>query len=127
MENKVLFEDLHMPGGQYTQTVGTTENPRKVSLLDIIKYQEYLDDELQRAPRVLPAPLTDGVLDQIADLYTKATSIQSELEQTMQNPLIVDSEEAVKVVKEMHKKFEKIKLIIKSLGGSLDKLELATK
>ena len=126
MENKVLLEDITMPGGQYTQTVGTSEKPRKVSLLDIIKYQEYLDDELQRAPRVLPAPLTDGVIDQIADVYANVTSIQSELEQVMQNPLIVDSADAVKVVKLMYKKFEKIKLIIKSLADNMDELELST-
>lgn len=125
MENKLIEEDFTAPGGQYMQLSGTTEGPKRVNLMDILKFQKYLEDELHRAPKVLPAPMSHNVLDAIADLYVKTCSIQSELVQVLQNPLVVDNKEVIHNLKTMYKKFSKIKLIIKSVSQDLEQLDIS--
>jgi hypothetical protein len=125
MENKPIQEDFTAPGGQYMQLTGTTEGPKKVNLTDILKFQKYLEDELHRAPKVLPAPMSHNLLDSIADLYVKTCTIQSELIQVLQNPLVVDNKKVMKHLKLMYKKFSKIKLVIKSISQDLESLDIS--
>jgi len=125
MENKPIVEDFTAPGGQYMQLSGTTEGPKRVNLMDILKFQKYLEDELHRAPKVLPAPMSHNVIDSIADLYVKTCTIQSELIQVLQNPLVVDNKEVLKTLKTMYKKFSKIKLMIKSISHDLEELDIS--
>lgn len=125
MENKPIVEDFTAPGGQYMQLSGTTEGPKRVNLMDILKFQKYLEDELHRAPKVLPAPMSHNLLDSIADLYVKTCTIQSELVQVLQNPLVVDNKELIKTLKTMYNKFSKIKLVIKSVSQDLEHLDIS--
>lgn len=126
MRKNIYNEDTTVPGGQYMQLTGTTENPRQVNLLDIVKFQKYLEDEVTRAPRTLPAPMNGGMIDQIGDIYISANNIQSELQQVLQNPLIADNKDAEKTIKTIYKKLSHIKMIIKSLSNDLDGLEMGS-
>ena len=127
MENKPINEDFTAPGGQYMQLAGTTEGPKRVNLMDVLKFQKYLEDEIHKAPKVLPAPMQHGVLDQIADLYVKACTIQSELKSVVQNPLVIDNKDVMKHLKSMYNKFSKIKLVVKSISKDLEGLDISTK
>lgn len=126
MKDKPINEDFTAPGGQYMQLAGTVHGPKRVNLMDVLKFQKFLQDNLHKAPKVLPAPLQNGVIDQIADLYVKACSIQSELETVTQNPLVIDNEQASKHLKLMYKKLSKIKLIIKSISNNLEELDISS-
>lgn len=126
MRKKIVSEDTTTPGGQYMQTTGTTENPRKVNLLDIVNFQKYLEDESTRAPKNLPAPMNGGMIDQIGDIYIAANTIQSELHQVLQNPLVTDNESVQKTLKKMYKKFAHIKMIIKSVSNDLDEMDVSS-
>jgi len=126
MRKNIYNEDTTTPGGQYMQLTGTTENPRQVNLLDIVNFQKYLEREVTRAPKNLPAPMNGGAIDQIGDIYIAANTIQSELQQVLQNPLIVDNKEAEKTIKKIYKKLSHVKMIIKSISGDLDDLEVAS-
>lgn len=127
MEKKPIEEDFTTPGGQYMQLTGTHELPRKVNLLDIVNFQKYLEDESTRAPKVIPAPMTGGMIDQIGDIYVAAHTIQTELTKVLQNPLVMDNKQVKLTLKKMHKKFSKIKLIIKSISNDLDQLDVSAK
>lgn len=125
MQNKPLNEDFTAPGGQYMQLAGMSEGPKRVNLMDVLKFQKYLEDNLHKAPKVLPAPMQNGMLDQVADLYVKACTIQSELQSVTQNPLVVDNDDVMNNLKSMYKKLGKIKLIIKSMSNNLEDLDIS--
>jgi len=126
MRKNIVNEDQTAPGGQYIQTGGTSENPRKVNLLDIVNFQKYLEDESTRAPKTLPAPMNGGMIDQIGDIYIAANTIQSELHQVLQNPLVTDNETVQKTLKRMYKKFSHIKMLIKSISNDLDEMDVSS-
>lgn len=127
MARKNIYnEDTTAPGGQYMQLNGTTENPRQVNLLDIVKFQKYLEKEVTRAPNTLPTPMNGGMIDQIGDIYISANTLQSELQQVLQNPLIADNEDAEKTIKTIYKKLSHIKMIIKSISKDLDGLAIGS-
>lgn len=127
-KKKILFEDLAVPSGQYNQTdynpSGTSQNPRKVNLLDLLDYQKRANDLMTRAPNTIPYPLTHNVVEQIGEIYVQATKIQSELGQSYQNPLISDDESTTEVIKNLYKKLQKIKLIVKSVADELQQLDI---
>ena len=125
---KLLLEELTQPGGQYNQwsksPAGTQENPKRVNLIDLINYQKEQSADLAMAPNVLPFPLTKNVVEQIGDIYVQATKIQSELGQSYNSPLISDSKEASDTIKNIFKKLEKVKLVVKAVTEDLKKLDI---
>tara|TARA_B100001093_G_C26830571_1_gene1015914 strand:- start:827 stop:1225 length:399 start_codon:yes stop_codon:yes gene_type:complete len=127
-KKKILFEDLSVPGGQYNQTdsnpSGTSQIPRKVNLLDLLDYQKKADGLMNRAPKVVPYPLTQNVIEQIGEIYVQAAKIQSELGQSYQSPLISDDEDAAKTIKSLYTKLQKVKLIVKSVADELKQLDI---
>jgi hypothetical protein len=127
-DKKLLLEDLTMPGGQYNQwskdPSGTSQQPKKVSLIDLIDYQNKNEDDLTKAPNVLPFPLTKNVVEQIGDIYVQSAKIQSELGQAYQSPLISDNETATNTIKSLYKKLERVKLTVKSITQELKKLDI---
>ena len=127
-KKRLLLDDLTMPGGQYNQwsndPSGTSQNPKKVNLLDLLDAQKRTAENMAMAPNVLPFPLTKNVVEQIGEIYVQATKVQSELGQSYQSPLISDDEEATKTLEMMFKKLEKVKLIVKSVADDLKKLDI---
>jgi len=127
-KKKLLIEDLTMPGGQYNQwsqgQSGTSQEPKKVSLVDLIDYQNRNTAEMARTPNVLPFPLTKNVVERIGDIYVQSAKVQSELGQSYQSPLISDNEEATNTIKSLYKKLERIKLTVKSITQELKKLDI---
>ena len=127
-KKRLLLDDLTMPGGQYNQwsrdPSGTSQNPKKVNLLDLLDAQKRTAENMAMAPNVLPIPLTKNVVEQIGEIYVQATKVQSELGQSYQSPLISDDEEATKTLEMMFKKLEKVKLIVKSVADDLKKLDI---
>ena len=127
-KKRLLLDDLTMPGGQYNHwsrdPSGTSQNPKKVNLLDLLDAQKRTAENMAMAPNVLPFPLTKNVVEQIGEIYVQATKVQSELGQSYQSPLISDDEEATKTLEMMFKKLEKVKLIVKSVADDLKKLDI---
>jgi len=123
MRKKQIHENLTSGGGQ--QLYGGSDGPKRVNLMDVLKFQDYLQDQLTKAPKVLPAPMSHNMLDNIADVFVKINDIQSELMHVLQNPLVVDNDDVVKTLKTMYKKFSKMKLMIKSLSHDLEDLDIS--
>jgi hypothetical protein len=125
---KLLFEELSVPGGEYNShkdnPSGMSQRPKKVSLTDLLDYQRRTDNLMTRAPNVTPYPLTSNLIEHIGDIYVQAAKIQSELGQAYQSPLISDDENAAKTLKNLYKKLEKIKLIVKSVANEMTELEI---
>ena len=70
--------------------------------------------------------MNGGMIDQIGDIYIAANTIQSELHQVLQNPLVTDNESVQKTLKKMYKKFAHIKMIIKSVSNDLDEMDVSS-
>jgi hypothetical protein len=127
-KKKLLLEELTVPGGEYNShkdnPSGMSQRPKKVSLTDLLDYQRRTDNLMTRAPNIVPYPLTNNLIEQIGEIYVQSAKVQSELGQAYQSPLISDDESATKTVKNLYKKLEKIKLIIKSVANELQELEI---
>lgn len=127
-EKKILFEELTVPSGQYNQTdhnpSGLSQTPKKMNLMDLLDVQRRAKQSMTKAPSVTPYPFTNNLIEQIGDVYIQAAKIQSELGQSYQNPLISDNEKPAKSIKNIYKKMQKIKLIIKSVAQDMKELDI---
>jgi len=128
MAKKTRFNTIVEDTMQQTQNFISNDTrelaPRKVSILDLVQQQNKMQDDIDKAPDIIPAPLNNGIIDHIGNLYITSMDIRDILSQAQNNPLVRDNEKANKIVSKMKTKLEKISEAIKSLGSDIDELSV---
>ena len=120
-----LVEDTMQSSQNFLGTDNRELKPRKVSIVDLITQYNKLNQDMEKAPNILPAPLNNGIVDHIGDTVTSLESVRMALAEVVENPLIRDNEDSREVVGNMLDKIELIKKGIVSLADDLDDLAVA--
>ncbi len=116
--NKLLEEDQIKMYNKWVRGIATREQKAShVTVADLL--QASGRNENDKAPLQLPFPLTH-IVEDLGGLYLAADNVQAKATQTMQNPVVFESENAAKSLKGFIRKCKKIKSIIESMTNNLD-------
>lgn len=116
--NKLLEEDQIKMYNKWVRGIATREQKAShVTVQDLL--QASGRNENDKAPLQLPFPLTH-IVEDLGGLYLAADNVQAKATQTMQNPVVFESENASKSLKGFIRKCKKIKSIIESMTDNLD-------
>lgn len=116
--NKLLEEDQIKMYNKWVRGIATREQKAShVTVQDLL--QASGRNENDKAPLELPFPLTH-IVEDLGGLYLAADNVQAKATQTMQNPVVFESENAAKSLKGFIRKCKKIKSIIESMTDNLD-------
>jgi hypothetical protein len=131
MQDKTKFnlmcEDLTMIANQYTAGTTRAHKPVKVSILDLVKsWKDTHTTDPDNISNAKPAlyPLNDSFVERLADEFLRCNDFQNELKTLYNNPAIQENKRYKKSVKDLYKKFKKIKGIIVSMGTDMDNLAI---
>ena len=115
---KLLEEDQIKMYNKWVRGIATREQKAShVTVADLL--QASGRNENDKAPLQLPFPLTH-IVEDLGGLYLAADNVQAKATQTMQNPVVFESENASKSLKGFIRKCKKIKSIIESMTDNLD-------
>lgn len=125
----LLFEDLTVASNNALgvgDTSGMNLKPKKVSLFDLVKQAKDWESEITRAPNRLPFPLSDGVGEDLSDLYIKTAEIQNKIAQAAKSSIIKDNEKAKKDTEKIYKRLSAIKVQVKKIVSDIDNMDVGT-
>tara|TARA_Y100000310_G_C20249711_1_gene608517 strand:- start:94 stop:516 length:423 start_codon:yes stop_codon:yes gene_type:complete len=125
----LLFEDLTVASNNALgvgDPSGMNLKPKKVSLFDLVKQAGEWEKEITKAPNRLPFPLSDGVSDDLSELYIAAADIQNKVAQAAKSSIISDNENAKKQVKKVYKRLSIIKAQVKKIVNDIDDMGIGT-
>lgn len=96
--------------------------PTSMSIADLMQSGgQHPNDPSSRAGNVLPEPMLSYMHD-LGDLWLKVDNLEIKLTQVSENPLISDSPEHRRGLKEVIAKLKRIKAAVKDIGTSFDNL-----
>ena len=99
--------------------------PKGMTLQDIMDtHGKHKDDDNSKAPDVLPSPLTNNHISVLADMYSNAANLKSDIKKASENPIIKDSDKLSSASAELYKKLEKVGELIKDMADDLDKFSI---
>jgi hypothetical protein len=101
------------------------EGPRRMTLMDIVdQHKKRQPDDNSKAPGVLPAPLSNNHLSVLADMYTAAANLQTDIKRASENPIIKDNNKLSEASSDLYKKLNKVRQLIQGMSEDLDKFTI---
>jgi hypothetical protein len=113
------------PDNKMMQGEERPHGPKRMTLQDIMNYHEKRTDDKSNAPDILPSPLTNNHISILADMYSNAVSLKSDIKKAMDNPVMDETPKLEKAASAMHKKLEHVCKLITSMGEDLDSFSIA--
>ena len=115
---RLLEEDQIKMYNKWVRGIATREQkPTHVTVSDLL--QASGRNENDKAPLELPYPMTH-IVEDMGGLYLAAANLQTKAEQTKNNPVVFESENAAKSLDDFIIKCRAIKEIIESMTNNLD-------
>jgi len=115
---KLLEEDQIAMYNKWVRGIATREQkPSHVTVGDLLQASGRNDQN--RAPLELPYPMTH-IVEDMGALFLATDNIESKARQTLNNPLVTESEDASKELKKFIERCDKIKKILGVMTENLD-------
>ena len=121
-KDKLIFEDLTVQGNRWQQDPsGKTNNPRMLSLLDLVKMAK--PDE--QNPNFVPAAETpihgsQHFVELLGDLHVQVAQLEGAIRLVGNSPILKNRSSSIAQIETMKKKAIFIKKLIKSIGDDID-------
>jgi hypothetical protein len=119
-KKKVISEDASMMSNKWTSDASRREmKPTVLTIFDIVKAYDSMKGGDIKAPKVMPYP-TQFLVQELGDLYIKATEVAQLIKQAAENPLIRDSERSMSAAKQALLQTVNIRKSIKQVARHMD-------
>ena len=116
------------PNNKMMQGEERPQGPKRMTLQDIMDQHGKdinKDNDNSKAPDILPSPLTNNHISILADIYSNATNLKSDIKKAAENPVIEDNDELTNAITSIHKKLENVCELVKDMADDLDKFSIA--
>jgi len=119
-KKKVISEDAAMMSNKWTSDASRREmKPTVLTIFDIVKAYDSMKGNDIKAPMVMPYP-TQFLVQELGELYIKATEVAQLIKQAAENPLIRDSKRSMDAAKKALLQTVNIRKSIKQVARHMD-------
>ena len=104
--------------------------PKHMTIHDIMDHHNKnkankVENDNSVAPDTLPSPLTNNHISILADIYSNAFGLRSDIKKASENPTVKDNDELKEAIESIYKKLGDICDLVKDTSNDLDKFSIA--